>query len=321
VQGTVNVFETGSVRGDYAKVTLIRGDSGGLTYGRSQTTRNSGNLYLLLRDYCAAPGARFAEELRPYLSRMQKREAALDNDAKLKGYLRQAGEDAVMRSIQDSFFDRVYWQTAVAAAEKLGITTPLGMAVVYDSIIHGSWQKIASRTSQQVSFATAGEKAWVKKYLQVRRAWLLSCAMPLPNTVYRQDAFLKLIDNWNWDLDLPLTVRGCVISAKTLGIDENGWKLYLNEKLLGPTWQNEEDAFRNYFPVRTLLENLVGAEAVNVNLVFNGTACTWKGKPLSAPVVKRSDDKAWGQVRGLAGQFGLVVIRDEAARTITLKRA
>ena len=50
-QAIVNIFETGSVRGNYADVTLLRGDSGQLTYGRSQTTLASGNLYLLIKSY------------------------------------------------------------------------------------------------------------------------------------------------------------------------------------------------------------------------------------------------------------------------------
>ena len=34
-QAIVNIFETGQVHGDYGKVTLLSGDSGHLTYGRS----------------------------------------------------------------------------------------------------------------------------------------------------------------------------------------------------------------------------------------------------------------------------------------------
>ena len=45
-QAIVNLFETGRVRGDYAGVTLIPGDTGHLTSGRSQTTLASGNLHL-----------------------------------------------------------------------------------------------------------------------------------------------------------------------------------------------------------------------------------------------------------------------------------
>ena len=67
-QCIVNIFETGSARGDYAAVTLLPGDAGHLTYGRSQTTLGSGNLHTLIADYVNAPGARFASELSVYLS-------------------------------------------------------------------------------------------------------------------------------------------------------------------------------------------------------------------------------------------------------------
>ena len=43
-QAIINVFETGDAQGDYGKVTLMKGDPGHLTYGRSQTTLSSGNL-------------------------------------------------------------------------------------------------------------------------------------------------------------------------------------------------------------------------------------------------------------------------------------
>ncbi len=56
-QGIVNIFETGQVQGDYGKVTLLAGDTGHLTYGRSQTTLASGNLYLLTRVHREADGA------------------------------------------------------------------------------------------------------------------------------------------------------------------------------------------------------------------------------------------------------------------------
>ena len=50
-QAIVNIFETGKPGGKYGKVTLLPGDPGHLTYGRSQTTLASGNLYLLIKAY------------------------------------------------------------------------------------------------------------------------------------------------------------------------------------------------------------------------------------------------------------------------------
>ena len=79
-QAIVNIFETGSARGEYGMVTLLDGDSGHLTYGRAQTTLASGNLHLLINDYCEADGAVFAAELAPYLARLESRDLGLDFD-------------------------------------------------------------------------------------------------------------------------------------------------------------------------------------------------------------------------------------------------
>ncbi|MBI4472716.1 MAG: hypothetical protein HY646_08615 [Acidobacteria bacterium] len=40
-QAIANIFETGRAHGDYGKVTLLAGDRGHLTYGRSQTTQRA----------------------------------------------------------------------------------------------------------------------------------------------------------------------------------------------------------------------------------------------------------------------------------------
>jgi chitosanase len=47
----VNIFLTGRVHGEYGQVTLLPGDSGHLTYGCSQTSLASGNLFLLIKAY------------------------------------------------------------------------------------------------------------------------------------------------------------------------------------------------------------------------------------------------------------------------------
>lgn len=95
-QAIVNVFETSLPQGDYSKVTLLRNDSGYLTYGRSQTTLASGNLFLLIKAYCDAPDAEFGEELSAYLGRLEDIDLSLDRDMTLRSVLREAGGDAVI---------------------------------------------------------------------------------------------------------------------------------------------------------------------------------------------------------------------------------
>ena len=223
-QAIINIFETGVVLGDYSQVTLIEGDTGHLTFGRSQTTLGSGNLSKLLQQYCVNAGARLAPQLTSYLPAMATRDTALDNDMKLHNLLRASADDLVMRDTQDNFFDKVYWQSAARAAERDGIVSPLGVAVVYDSFVHGSWKAIRDRTIQKVNDAvSAGEKKWITTYIATRRAWLAGLSRAdLRATAYRMDTFQRLIDQGYWGLKLPLVVRDQEITSASLSASPPG---------------------------------------------------------------------------------------------------
>jgi chitosanase len=215
-QAIVNIFETGSATGDYGNVTLIPGDPGHLTYGRSQTTLGSGNLYLLMADYCAAPGAKYGDALKPYLDRVKARDLSLDHDSTLKSLLKQAGADPVMHTVQDTFFDRVYWTPAANDAQALPVSLPLSVAVVYDSHIHGSWPLVRDKTiAQHGTVSSIGEKPWIGHYIQTRRNWLANHSITILHaTVYRMDAFRRLIEQDNWQLQTPMRVRDVTITPE-----------------------------------------------------------------------------------------------------------
>ena len=116
-QAVVNIFETGSIRGNYADVTLMAGDTGQLTYGRSQTTLASGNLFLLIQDYCGCNNGSLSVHFKPYLTKLQACDSSLNNDMTFRGLLKDAGSDPVMQEVQDAFFDRVYWDPAMRSAD------------------------------------------------------------------------------------------------------------------------------------------------------------------------------------------------------------
>ena len=217
-EAIVNIFETGRVRGDYACVTRLKGDSGGLTYGRSQTTLMSGNLHRLIASYCAAPEATFAGRLDPYLSRLAASDKALDTDENFHALLREAGADLTMQHAQDEFFDRRFWTPAAREAARLGLEEALSVATVYDSFIHGSWARMRDRTTKAAGAPEAcGERRWIETYLRTRRAWLAGHANRLlRRTVYRMDALTLLAEEGNWPLDLPLTVRDRTITLEDL---------------------------------------------------------------------------------------------------------
>ena len=291
-QSIVNILETGRPRGDYGRVTLLSGDSGHLTYGRSQTTLASGNLYLLIKAYCETAGAEFAIMLSKYLERLADRDTTLDNGTLFHHLLRDAGSDAVMHDVQDKFFDRVYWMPSVQDANAMSISTALGIGVVYDSHVHGSWRRLRNRTnSTHDSVNVIGEKAWIQSYVQERRDWLANHSKTiLHKTVYRMDAFRQLIDAANWELALPFRVMGALIDEDVLlgttPIRASAWDEDERTLLLRtPNMQGND--------VRAVQQALVDAGfTVSVDGIFG---------PKTAKVVKQFQQKKNLKADGIVG--------------------
>lgn len=210
----VNVFETGKVRGDYGAIAVLKGDKGHLSYGRSQVSLGSGNLFRLLDLYCTQQNAMYASKIKPLLSRFKAADVTLDTDKNVQDLLRCAGnEDPVMRGVQDLFFNENFFGPARSGAEMFGVTLPLGQAVVYDSHVQGGWQILSGRIGR---VNERGEEDWVKRYIQMRRDWLASRKPPVPATVYRMDSFSALVRDSKWDLALPFEVHGVMITEESL---------------------------------------------------------------------------------------------------------
>ena len=218
-EAIVNVFETGSPRGDYSKVTLLPGDSGHLTYGRSQTTLGSGNLYLLIKAYCENVDALYKQPFQPCLPRLSARDISLDTDLAFHQLLKDAGSDVVMHQVQDAFFDRVYWEPSATWCSRLGLSEALSNAVVYDSCVHGSWKRMLDKTVGIFgSPSSSQERWWVEKYVEVRKEWLANHSnVLLRKTVYRMTSFEQLMNDAAWALPLPFKIRAVVIDEAILG--------------------------------------------------------------------------------------------------------
>lgn len=269
-QAIINIFETGRIQGDYGRVTLLEHDTGHLTYGRSQTTLASGNLYLLIKSYCDADAAEYSADLKPYLERLGNLDLTLDHDQRLRNILRNAGDDPVMHTVQDAFFDRVYWEPALKSADYIGAETGLGTTVVYDSRIHGSWHAIRDQTNTDFgSLSEIGERAWFEQYVAMRRHWLATHSNTgLHATVYRMESLQELIESDNWDLLLPLTIRGIMIDQTALESEHlpsprAEVSQHLTLKLESPFMQGED--------VRRLQEALISRGAdIDPDGVFGG---------------------------------------------------
>ena len=213
----INVFETGSTRGNYAAISIFRDGPNGIrqvTYGRPQTTEY-GNLEELIEMYVERNGIDSAQ-LQPYLPKIGV--TPLVDDGTFKQLLKHAGaNDPVMRSAQDVFFDKRYFQPAMKWADDNGLTLALSALVIYDSFIHsGSILPFLRKRFAAVPPNKGGdEKTWINQYVDARHQWLATASNPdLHPTVYRTQCFKDQMAKDNWDLSqLPIKANGVPVSG------------------------------------------------------------------------------------------------------------
>lgn len=212
----ISCFETGKPNGNYAAVAVLA-DGAGISYGCHQATHDSGALLAVVKAFITRTvGSELAVALLPYLGRLQSKAyiKELAADRNLHNLLRRAGRTPEMRAAQDEVFDEKYMSKALAACEGSGFTRALTLAVMYDSHIHGSWATIRDRVPSDLS-----EQKWVNAYVQARKSWLATHRKTiLRKTIYRMEAFERLIVSGNWSLATPFTVRGVRITDAHLGI-------------------------------------------------------------------------------------------------------
>jgi len=213
----INVFETGSIQGDYSAISIFHDGPHGIrqvTYGRPQTTEY-GNLDELVQMYADANGA-FSNQLRPYIVKIGV--TPLVDDAQFKQLLCDAGKnDRLMQQVQDAFFDKRYFHPAIAWADDHGFTLPLSALVIYDSFVHsGSILPFLRKRFPERPPANGGnEKTWITQYVEARQHWLATASNPaLHATVYRTQCFQREIARHNWDLSqLPIDAHGVNVTG------------------------------------------------------------------------------------------------------------
>ena len=209
----VNIFETGKPQGNYSAIAVLN-DGAGVSYGIKQFTHRSGSLLQVVEKYLATDASAGRETLQarlPILRRSTK--LAIDTlagDARFKEALKSAAATDEMRSAQDVIATERYMKAAIDECEAFGFTLPLSLAVVYDSIVHGSWRTLAEHLGK-----VRDEKTWIKRYVEHRHEWLKGIAR-LRTTTYRTSFFLKEIARGNWQLELPMNVHGHLLKTSDL---------------------------------------------------------------------------------------------------------
>lgn len=219
IEQTINVFETGSRKGNYSAVSLYEDGPKGcrqITYGRSQTTEFS-NLAALIQKYVDTGGS-ISTQFEPYLGKIGK--DSLVNDKTFISLLKQAGSDPKMCVAQDDFFDEHYYMPALKWADTHGFEKPLSLLVIYDSFIHsGKIHDFLRNAFPETTPSNGGnERAWICAYIAAREKWLLTAKNPaLRPTVYRMKCMKNQIAKDNWGLDaLPIETQGVKIWGDAL---------------------------------------------------------------------------------------------------------
>lgn len=215
IQSIVNAFETGSAEGNYGSIDLFFDGPNKvkqLTAGRSGATQY-GNLPELFKRYVQANG-QYAQQI----SRCLKWSVSNPNwtsDKEFHDFIRKAGNDPIMREVQDKLFDDKYWNPAMKWAETNGFKENLSLLVIYDSFIHsGSILSLLRKRFSAIVPASGGEeKLWITQYLDARHQWLkYHSNLILRKTIYRTIDMKRAISANDWNLDLPFSANDCKVA-------------------------------------------------------------------------------------------------------------
>jgi len=212
----VKIFETGLPMGEYDALAVLD-DGAGISYGISQFTHRSGSLHAVAARYLAKGGGTGRAVLIEKMALLRSASAgairAGSNDGRLKAALKDAARTSEMRLAQREIDFEKYLRPAVEACSGSGFVLPLSLAVIYDSMTHGSWEMMRDRitTPRPPAPAIGFEKAWITAYVKKRHEWLRGIPR-LRSTSYRTAFFLTQIIAGNWQLETPISVHGFRLS-------------------------------------------------------------------------------------------------------------
>ena len=208
-----STFENATTELQYAYAENI-GDGRGITAGRAGFTSGTSDLLLVVSRYTKLrpdnPLARYLPALRE-----------VDGTGSVEGLdgfavaWARAADDPVQRRVQDDLVDELYFDPAMAMAAETGVRTPLGQAIIWDTMIqHGSGgdngtTAIIEETRSAIGSAAGKESRWLDTFLDVRldhlRAMYADPADDDWSSTSRIDALRSLLDGRRLNLDLPLT--------------------------------------------------------------------------------------------------------------------
>jgi chitosanase len=208
----VHIFETSKPFGEYSAVAVLN-DGAGISYGINQFTHRSKSLFAVIQRFVKLGGELPDVVERVWDSlRSGTQIGVVSGSGPVKQALARLGANPLMQQAQREIAFENYLKPALEAAEGSDFQFPLSLAVIYDSINHGSYDKIrdkvvVNRPGNGSMKEEEFERLWISKYVQKRDAWLESVPR-LAATDYRTDFFLAQLARGNWNLNLPVNVHG-----------------------------------------------------------------------------------------------------------------
>lgn len=236
VADIVSIYETGKKEGDYGLVAVLK-DGAGISYGRHQTTENSGGLHTLLAKYYdQRVRGEFADELRPFVMRLygstNGSKGSMTENELFQAVLRRAGmTDPKMQEAQDLYFTEQFMAPALKLAEEYDVKNAIGLLQLYDMTIHSGPKNARAHVEyfneaffedpfsevesveelteeQKVTF----DRAWTEQLVAFRHRWLSDFTSAtngkteaVRKTIYRTASTMKLLKSGNWSLERPFT--------------------------------------------------------------------------------------------------------------------
>lgn len=215
IKSIVNIFEQDSPAIQYDKVYIYKDGPKKIKQVTLSAgfTQYGGNLGEVLKSYCNKNG-KYSDSLLPYCSKMKSPDLVNDKQF-LKLLVSASKEDSLMQDAQDEVFDIVYWNPAEKWFITNGFKSNLSMGIIFDSYVHsGSVPSfLRKKFDEKTPINSGDEQIWIKKYVDIRYSWLHNNVDELlRNTACRMTFFKTQIDNDNWELKVPLSVKGVKIN-------------------------------------------------------------------------------------------------------------
>jgi|GEM_PF-585492 len=217
----ISVFENSTTEIQYAYAENLD-DGRGITAGRAGFTSATSDMLEVISRYTAVVSDNVLAGYVPRLEVLAASESdSTDGLEGLESAWAQAAEDPLFRFIQDQVVDEWYYQPAMDYADELGVSDPLTLLALYDTIIqHGdgddpdSLSALIEQTTANMGGTPADgvdEEAYLREFLAVRRADLLnphdaSTQEEWAESVDRVDTLTRLLDAGNTSLTPPFSI-------------------------------------------------------------------------------------------------------------------